>query len=87
MSHKVLLHPDVMEYLDSLAEKERGRCYEGLKCLEQNPSYPRPKCDIKKLRGKRKTAYRLRIGEHRFTYVIKEDCVFVEEAFRRGKGY
>jgi mRNA-degrading endonuclease RelE of RelBE toxin-antitoxin system len=87
MKHTVLLHPDAVKYLDSLTEKERARCYGGLKCLEEDPYTPRPKCDVRKLRGERKTAYRLRVGDHRFTYVVKEDHVYVEEAFRRGRGY
>ncbi|RLG01367.1 type II toxin-antitoxin system RelE/ParE family toxin, partial [Thermococci archaeon] len=31
--------------------------------------------------------YRLRVGNHRFLYVIKENDLLIEEAFRREKGY
>ena len=87
MSYPIHLHPDVIKYLDSLKDREKRGCYDSLKHLEENPHTHRPSCDIKKLRGKKKTAYRLRIGEHRFLYVIKSKGVYVEEAFRRGKGY
>lgn len=87
MSYPVFLHPDVIRYLDSLEDGERRRCYNSLKHLEENPYIHHSGRDIKKLRGKRKSAYRLRTGDHRFLYVIKDKRVFVEEAFRRRKGY
>ncbi len=87
MSYSVFLHPDAIKYLDSVEDMEKRRCYDSLKRLEEDPHIPRSGCDIKKLRGKKKTAYRLRIGDHRFLYVIKSKEVFVEEAFKRGKGY
>jgi mRNA-degrading endonuclease RelE of RelBE toxin-antitoxin system len=87
MNYQILLHPDVTGYLDSLEDGERRRCYNSLKKLGENPLLPRSGSDIKQLRGKRKIAYRLRVGDHRFLYVIKDRNVFVEEAFRRKKGY
>lgn len=87
MSYSVFLHPDVIKYLDFLEDRERRRCYDSLKRLEEDPYAPHSGCDIKKLVGKKKTAYRLRIEDHRFLYVIKNKEVFVEEAFRRGRGY
>ncbi len=87
MNYPILLHPDVIVYLDSLEERERKRCYSSLKKLENNPLLPRSGGDIKKFTGKRKIAYRLRVGDHRFLYVIKERNVFVEESFKRKRGY
>ncbi len=86
MSFSVFLHPDVENYLDSLHEKERKRCYDVLKKLSEEPFKPRSGCDIKKMSG-RKDFYRLRVGNHRFMYVVKDDQVLVEEAFKREKGY
>ena len=86
MSHEVLLHPDVERYLDSLSKTERKRCYNGLKKLMDDPLKSRSGCDIRKMIG-RKPHYRLRVGDHRFLYVIQEDEGLVEEAFRRGKEY
>ena len=87
MNYIIFLHPDVIKYLDSLGDIEKKRCYDSLKCIKENPHIHRSGCDIKKLRGKKKTAYRLRIGNHRFLYVIKDRDVFVENAFKRGRGY
>jgi len=86
MNYSVFLHPDVEEYLDSLSENERRRCYQTLKKLSENPFKARSGCDIKKMAGE-KPFYRLRIGNHRFLYVIKGREVFIEEAFKRERGY
>ena len=86
MSYAVFLHPDVEKYLDSLSQGERKRCYESLKNLFDDPFKSRSGCDIKKMSGK-KDFYRLRVGNHRFLYVIKENDVLVEEGFKRKKGY
>jgi len=86
MNYVVLLHPNVVKYLDRLSENERKRCYISLKELSNDPYSPRPGCDIKKMSGK-KGFYRLRAGSHRFLYVTKENEVLVEEGFKREKGY
>lgn len=86
MSYSVFLHPDVGEYLDSLSQSERKRCYMSLKQLAIDPYKTRSGCDIKKMRGK-KPYYRLRVGNNRFLYVIIVNEVLVEEAFKRGKEY
>ena len=81
------MHPDVRDYLDELQESDKDRCEESLKMLEDEPFRSRPKCDIKKLKGKDKEMYRLRVGDHRFEYFVENDKVWVVEAFRRGRGY
>lgn len=86
MNYAVFLHPDVEKYLDSLSHDERKRCYNGLKNLSTDPYTSRSGCDIKKMSGE-KEFYRLRVGNHRFLYLIKENKLFIEEGFKRGKGY
>ena len=86
MRYSVFLHPDVEKYLDSLSQRERKRCYKGLKKLAEDPHRARSGCDIQKMRGK-KTFYRLRVGNNRLLYVVKDNEVLVEEAFRRGREY
>lgn len=85
--YKVLLHPDVRAYLDSLEEDSRNRCYESLKQLAIDPVKKRSGCDIKKLAGKRVSIYRLRAGAHRFDYLVEGNEVLVEDGFTRGRGY
>jgi len=86
MSYSVFLHPDVEKYLDSLSGSERKRCYQTLKKLSKDPLKPGSGRDIKKMAGK-ESFYRLRVGNHRFLYVIRDTEVLVEEAFKRGKEY
>jgi len=86
MSFSVLLHPGVAKFLDSPVDGERRRCYEALKKLGEDPFQSRAGCDIRKMHG-RKVFYRLRVGEHRFLYLVEEGEVLVEEAFKRGRGY
>jgi len=86
MNYAVFLHPFVVRYLDNLSKSERRKCYRSLKELSHDPRKPRAGCDIKKMSNK-EDFYRLRTGGHRFLYVIKENEVFVEEGFKREKGY
>lgn len=84
---EVRLHPDVKSYLDDLEDSDQDRCEDSLKEVGDEPFRSRPKCDIKKLKGRDKTMYRLRVGDHRFEYFVEEDKVWIVEAFRRGRGY
>ncbi len=86
MSYSIFLHPDVEKYLDSLSDNQKKNCYDGLRKLSTDPFKPRSGCDIKKMSGS-KTFYRLRVGNHRFLYVVKDNEILVEEAFKREKGY
>jgi len=83
----VLLHPDVVKFLDRLPEEDRKRCVNALRMLKEDPFKSRPGADIKKLKGRDKTLYRLRVGDYRFEYFVEGNTVYVVEAFRRGRGY
>jgi mRNA-degrading endonuclease RelE of RelBE toxin-antitoxin system len=83
----ILLHPDVIKFLDSLPKKEKERCVKALRMLKENPFTQRSKADVKKLKGKDKVLYRLRVGDYRFEYFVEEKIVYVVEAFRRKRGY
>jgi mRNA-degrading endonuclease RelE of RelBE toxin-antitoxin system len=87
MVHEVRLHPHVTKFLDSLNEKERKRCLTSLNTLKDNPFESRPGTDIKKLKGKLHTLYRLRVGDNRFEYFIENSVVWIVKAFLRGAGY
>jgi mRNA-degrading endonuclease RelE of RelBE toxin-antitoxin system len=82
---KVQVHPSVKKYLDESGEKDRLK--EGLQRLEEDPFASRSGLDIKKLKGKTHNVYRLRIGEHRFEYFVEDETVWVQNAFRRERGY
>ena len=83
----VLIHPDVVRFLDGLNEKDKHRCVEAIRRLKDDPFTSRSGADIKKLKGEKRTMYRLRIGDYRFEYFVEGNTVYVVEAFRRGRGY
>ncbi|MFB6209709.1 MAG: type II toxin-antitoxin system RelE/ParE family toxin [Candidatus Nanohaloarchaea archaeon] len=82
---EVRLHPDVRQYLDELQASDTERCEESLEKLGEDTYRSGPRCDIKKLKGKDREMYRLRVGDHRFEYFIDDDKVWIVEAFRRGR--
>ncbi len=86
-AYEVQLHPSVTAFLDGLMEEQRKRCVQSLRKLGEYPYKPRPKTDIKKLKGKKEEMYRLRVGEFRFEYFVEKNKVYIVAGFRRGRGY
>jgi len=82
---QVRVHPRVKKYLDESGDKQRLK--DGLARLGEDPFTSRSGMDIKKLKGKAHEVYRLRIGEHRFEYFVEDGIVWVQNAFRRERGY
>ena len=66
---KVLVEIEVMEKINDFPPKESLRFKEKLKLLGQNP-FPGLDADKKEIKGTSKIAYRLRIGNYRFFYII-----------------
>ncbi len=65
---QVLVETEVLSKINSFPTKESARFKEKLKSLE-NP-FPSPDGDKKEIKGTRRSAYRLRVGDYRFFYVI-----------------
>ena len=82
---KVQVHPRVKKYLDESGEKDRLK--QGLARLGDDPFTSRSGLDIKKLKGRNHEVYRLRIGEHRCEYFVEDGTVWVQNSFRRERGY
>ena len=80
-----MIHPRVHKYLDESGEKER--LIKHLQELADDPYNNRIGIDIKKLKGKKHDMYRLRVGDHRFEYFIDDNKVWIDNSFRRGRGY
>ncbi len=59
----------VVEKINSFPSKQSENFKEKLKLLKKNP-FPNAKSDIKEIKGSNKSAYRLRIGDYRFFYII-----------------
>jgi len=82
---EVYIHPRVKKYIYESGGKER--LIKHLKKLGNDPYNKRSGADIKILKGKKHDMYRLRVGEHRFEYFIDEGKVWIDNAFKRSKGY
>ena len=87
MVYPIKLHPNVVKYLDRLSDSERRKCMKAFDELSCDAFTKRPKCDIKKLKGRKGDLFRLRLGEHRFEFFVEEGNIWVLSAFKRGRGY
>jgi len=73
---KVLVEISVLEKINSFPAKEAGRFKEKLWVLK-NP-FPGFDGDKKEIKGSRKSAYRLRVGDYRFFYIIDSENKIVK---------
>jgi len=87
MSYRLLLHKSVTKFLERCPTKQRQDIKQKLELLKQNP-YANTQLDIKSMQGY-ESLYRLRIGQYRLVYQIKQDelIVFVLKAGNRGDIY
>lgn len=87
MSYRLLIHKSVSKFLEKCPTKQRQDIKEKLDLLKQNPSN-HSQLDIKILHSY-KDLYRLRIGQYRLIYQIKENelIIFLFKAGNRGDIY
>jgi len=82
---EIMIHPRVNKFISESGEKEK--IIKHLKNLADNPYHSKSKIDIKKLKGKKHDMYRLKLGDFRFEYFIDEGKVWIDNAFKRERGY
>ena len=80
-----MVHPRVKKFINNRSEKEV--IIEHLKRLKEDPFPSNVRLDIKKIKGKTHTLYRLRIGDNRFEYFIDDGKIWIDSGFKRGRGY
>ena len=87
MSYRLLLHKSVTKFLEKCPTKQKQEIKQKLELLKQNP-YSHPQLDIKMMQGYQEV-YRLRVGQYRLIYQIKENelVIFVMKAGNRGDIY
>ena len=87
MSYSLLLHKSVTKFIEKCPDKQRQDIKQKLELLKQNP-YSSTQLDIKSMQGY-ESLYRLRIGQYRFVYQIKQNelIVFIIKAGNRGDIY
>ncbi len=85
MSYQLLLHKSVTKFLQKCADKVI--ISQKLELLKQNP-YIHPQLDIKIMQAY-ENLYRLRVGQYRLIYQIKENelIIFMLKAGQRGDVY
>jgi len=83
----LLLHKSVTKFLEKCPSKQRQEIKQKLELLKQNP-YSNSQLDIKIMQGYEEI-YRLRVGQYRLIYQIKQDelIIFVMKAGNRGDVY
>lgn len=80
-----MIHPRVKKFITESGDKERIKKL--LKKLAKDPYISKNNIDIKKLKGKKHDLYRLRLGNYRFEYFIDEEKIWIDNAFKRERGY
>jgi len=85
--YSVIVSRTFQKQFHSLQKQLQKRIRSALKELEINPNQPRSGADIKPLTNTRPQKHRLRVGDYRIIYMIKENTVYVIEVFRRSRGY
>ncbi|MEN9847533.1 MAG: hypothetical protein RL368_273 [Pseudomonadota bacterium] len=85
MSYQLLLHKRVTKFIQKCLDKQL--ISQKLELLKQNP-YVNPQLDIKIMQGY-ENLYRLRVGQYRFIYQVKENelIIFMLKAGQRGDIY
>ena len=85
--YKVLVSETALGQLREMTDKEQRRVKGALAELEVDPFRPRPKADIKRLRGPSRDLYRQRVGDMRIVYAVEGEEVRVAKILPRSKAY
>jgi len=81
----IVLSKRLNSRLSKLPENLKRRVFEALELLDQNPKDVR--LDVKLLKGKFAGKYRLRVGDFRIIYYVKEDDIVISSFGPRGGAY
>lgn len=84
---EVMLSETARKQLGEMPPPAQERLNAALALLGEDPYRPRPRADIKKLRGPKRDYYRLRVGNYRAVYVIEENEVRVAKILPRSSAY
>ena len=84
---EVLLSETARRQLKDLPPDLQIQIKERLEELGKDPYRPRPRTDIKRLKGPKRDYYRLRIGSFRAIYVIEGYNVMIAKILPRSSAY
>lgn len=86
MSYEVIVLPKAEKHLIKLDQRTFDKISKHIEELKESPYNPRPRADIKKLKGfKSPPMYRLRVGKQRLEYFVDESdkTIYITNAFIR----
>ena len=86
-NYEVLLSETAIRQYKRLSSDMQKRIKSNLGELKNDPFRPRPKANIKKLKGPKKDYYRLKIGNYRAIYVVMGKKVQVAKILPRSSAY
>jgi mRNA interferase RelE/StbE len=86
-SYRVFLSETAQRQLRDLPVTTQLRIKRALAELEDNPFRPRPKADIKRMKGPDRDYFRQRIGDYRAIYVVEGHRVLVAKILPRSRAY
>lgn len=73
--------------LNKLESKIKERVKRKVREISTDPSNSKGRFDIKKLAGKKRTYYRLRVGDYRIIYFLEDNMVKVVRVATRSDAY
>ena len=85
--YEVLLSETAIRQYKRISPDLQKKIKRNLAELKNDPFRPRPKADIKKLKGPKRNYYRLRIGNYRAIYVVEGKKVKVAKILPRSSAY
>jgi mRNA interferase RelE/StbE len=87
MNYRLLLHKSVSKFLEKCNHKQKTVIQQKFALLQSNP-FHHPQLDIKVMQGYN-GLYRLRIGQYRLIYQVKDDelLIFIISMGNRGDVY
>jgi len=85
--YEVLLSETALRQYKRISSDLQKKIKSNLAELKNDPYRPRPKADIKKLKGPKRDYYRLRIGNYRAIYIIEGKKVKVAKILPRSSAY
>lgn len=89
MSFEIRVHPKAIKDLRRLPEDVQKLIGEKLGELSENLNKPKPKLDIRKMRGKKKEPqlFRLRVGDYRIVFEFSDEIIWIARISHRRDSY
>ena len=85
--YKIFVSKTFQKQFHKMDKNLQERVKTAIQKLKENPYKSKARADIKPLIGTKPLKYRIRVGEYRIIYIIKNKTIKIIEIIKRGKGY